>query len=470
MTLQAKFAVLIGLLGSVVLGSVAIALWNVPVTYRSMSTPLAQDARTMRRCGEIAQHLRTIEQAVDAGNAEAPHPAIEQIGLILDTLSDDPRNQRRAQGLRVVVDELRDAARRWNAVRDDEAKQEAARLVTELDDRVTQYQTYILRNADLYQEYGDQFEGSMQFILGVSLILIVLTCMLALSLLRRWVVTPIGELRAAAAKIGEGDYTHRVNVEGQDEIARLGHEVNHMTSMVQTMQNERVERERLAAVGELVRRLAHNLRNPLAGIRGLAELTRNDLDEYSDLRENQERIIRTVDRFEQWLSDLLGATTPLQIRPVPFELRPWLHDVLDAQRPAAEMKRLDLRLESVDVAGEVLADARHLEQAIVVLVSNAIDATPAGGEIRVGAEMVNNANAWTLTVADTGPGIADDVREKIFNPYFTTKADGSGIGLTVARQIVKGHGGTISLESSRDGTTFLVRLPVRTEPVAGTST
>jgi len=94
------------------------------------------------------------------------------------------------------------------------------------------------------------------------------------------------------------------------QLAQLASEVNHMAHMVKTLQDERVESERLAAVGSMVRRIAHNIRNPLAGIRGLAEITRNELAQDEELRENQTRIVAAVDRFERWLKQLLDATRP----------------------------------------------------------------------------------------------------------------------------------------------------------------
>src|SRR5262249_25264293 len=159
----------------------------------------------------------------------------------------------------------------------------------------------------------------LRVVLLLASLWVALVGALGFSLLHRWVLQPVARLRTAAARIGDGDFAHRVLVRpggpGRDELAQLSTEVNHMAGLVRAMQDERVERDRLAAAGEMVRRLTHNLRNPLAGIRGLAEITRGDLPPAADeLRENQERIIATIDRFEHWLSELLSATSPLTVQ------------------------------------------------------------------------------------------------------------------------------------------------------------
>jgi signal transduction histidine kinase len=242
-----------------------------------------------------------------------------------------------------------------------------------------------------------------------------------------------------------------------------------MAAVVKAMQDEAVQRERLAAVGEVVRRIAHNLRSPLAGIRGLAELSRKELDSpavapelRADLGENQQRIIGAVDRFELWLRDLLDATRPLEIVHQTIDPRDWLGRVIEAYRPKAQANCIDLALDTSAAPPLVAFDPRHFEHAVGALISNALDsvaaAPPAGqtAAVRVvcralPAAASENGQLWELRVQDNGPGVPPDLRERIFTPYFTTKREGTGIGLALAQQVVRAHGGGLSLLDSPNG-------------------
>jgi signal transduction histidine kinase len=235
-----------------------------------------------------------------------------------------------------------------------------------------------------------------------------------------------------------------------------------MAETIAAMQDERIERERLAAVGEMVRRVAHNIRNPLAGIRSLAELTRSDLDDASPLAENQDRIVRTIDRFEGWVQMLLTATRPLQVSPAETQVRPWIQGIIDSHRPSAE--RGGVRLELFDAGAPDVAtfDARLLEQAVAAMIDNAIGVTGRGKSVQV--EVGSGGESWTIEIRDEGPGVPADIRAKIFTPYFTTRRDGTGLGLAMAKQVVEQHDGRIEIESGEDGAVFRVVIPLARAP------
>jgi signal transduction histidine kinase len=287
---------------------------------------------------------------------------------------------------------------------------------------------------------------------------------------------PVGRLRAATERISQGDFAHRIPVDGRDELAQLSSQVNHMAATVLRMQDERVERERLAAVGEMLRRLSHNIRNPLAGIRGIAEIAHRRLEAESPLREHMERIVKTVDRLDIWLRDLLRSSSPLDLRPEPVEIGPWLVGMLEAHRLVAATKDVHLEVCVDEAPREATFDRRHLEQAVAALVTNAIQASSAGGSVRVSVREREGEPGWVVEVADEGPGVAAEHLEEIFRPHFTTKPDGTGMGLAVAHQVVHGHGGNIHLDpgsgASGNGSTashgaiFRVELPF--EPVRPT--
>src|SRR5262249_50007142 len=160
----------------------------------------------------------------------------------------------------------------------------------------------------------------------------------------------------------------------------------------------------------------------------------------------------------KWLTDLLTATRPMSLQPEITHVTPWLIGLVDAHRPLAQTLGVDLRL-SADGPGDACFDARHMEHAVSAILSNAIQAasSPAAGgqvhpsvEVQVRAEAAQpreDGQSWSINVQDTGPGVPPQLREAIFRPYFTTKPDGNGIGLAVALQVVKAHGGRIDVES-----------------------
>jgi signal transduction histidine kinase len=307
-------------------------------------------------------------------------------------------------------------------------------------------------------------------ILVASLLDAMLAGALGVVLVRRWVVHPVRVLRAAADRLSRGDFAHRVPVTGRDELGLLSAEINHMAGMISSMQEERVDRERLAAVGEMVRRLAHNLRNPLAGIRSLAELARAEVPVDSAVRETQDRIVETVDRFERWLKELLSATTPLSVVPQETAVASWLEQCLKPLRPLARAKGIELILVSERAPPSARIDARHMEQALVSVVTNAIQASPVGKPVRVTATAADSSDYWEIRIEDQGSGVHSSLTERIFRPYFTTKRDGSGIGLAVAKQVVEQHGGQIWVENASlsletgvgasTGAAFIMRLPL----------
>lgn len=340
----------------------------------------------------------------------------------------------------------------------------------DLHELIEKIEFVVIDHAYEEAKFGGHIRPYLLLVLAGSLVGTVLAGVLGVVLVRRWVVRPVGYLRSATEKLAKGDFTHRVPVEGTDELGKLSAEVNHMASMISAMQDERVDRERLAAVGEMVRRLAHNLRNPLAGIRSLAELTRADLSPDSPAHETQSRIVHTVDRFERWLSDLLSATTPLSVSPQSNEVAAFLAAVIEPLKPLASDRGVSLKLSTSAAPPMARFDSRHLEQALVGVVTNAIQASPRGSAAAVVAQQCESGQFWEIRVADRGPGVPKDLVEKIFRPYFTTKRDGTGIGLAVAKQIVEQHGGRIWVESGPEGASrgsgegsgavFVIRLPL----------
>jgi len=457
MTLQLKFAVLLTLLGLTVGVALGAAWWSFDLLHNEIVGPFKQSASILVAIDAIKSDLT--EQPPNAANALAACQA----------LTGD-----RAVRARIGAGALRNLVHR---IKQDDSPRVALLVL----DRI---KSQTLADANLASEHALRIQSRLVTVLTLALVAAVLTAALALLLLRRWVVRPVANLRHAASRIGAGDYSHRLPVSGRDEIALLSAEINQMAGDIECMRDERVEQERLAATREMLRRIAHNLRNPLAGIRGLAELTRSELsenhDEDHELSENQDRIINAVDRFESWLAGVLRSTTPLTITPERQPIAGWIDSIVETLRPAGELHAIDIHLERENAPKTAMFDPQHLEHAVVAVLTNAIQAAPHNSTIGVRATSENGDGTWTIEIRDRGPGIPEHLHEQIFKAHFTTKRDGTGIGLAVAQQVVRAHGGSIRVENVTEnapnahadtgeqaaGARFTLRLPM--EPAGDT--
>ncbi|MGN6718060.1 MAG: two-component system sensor histidine kinase NtrB, partial [Candidatus Binatia bacterium] len=245
-------------------------------------------------------------------------------------------------------------------------------------------------------------------------------------------------------------------------MAAIFHNQRRHLQSVRALEEEIHRNERLSELGSLAATVAHEIRNPLNSIsmgmqRLKAEFTPvQDAGEYSHfltLMQNEvERLNRTVEQF-------LSLARPLQLSPEPIAVEEFIREVttlLDAEARAANI-RIDLDAEPN--LPPVKADRNYLKQLLLNLILNGIQAMPAGGRLSIRADRVKNS--LEISVTDRGIGIKPDQLGKIFDPYFTTKANGSGLGLAIARRIAEAHGGKIDVQSGPgQGACFRVSLPL----------
>ncbi len=245
--------------------------------------------------------------------------------------------------------------------------------------------------------------------------------------------------------------------------ARLYEALRSSYAALARTQKELIDRERLAALGELSASIAHEVRNPLGVIFNSLGSLKRILNPQGDAALLFDIIGEEADRLNRMVGDLLDYSRPVQPALQPVPLRPLLEEALaSARQQAGPGSSVAASAVVDDDAATVPADARLLRQALVNLFLNAHQAMPRGGrlDVRSSRVTVDGRPCAEIVVRDTGPGISADVVDKIFQPFFTTKATGTGLGLAVVRRIVEGHGGTIDLGRSRPGTEFRLRLPL----------
>ncbi|GAB4533601.1 MAG: response regulator [Anaerolineae bacterium] len=233
-------------------------------------------------------------------------------------------------------------------------------------------------------------------------------------------------------------------------------------SEAKAIEAERRRLDRLAALGEMSAVVAHEIRNPIAGIAAGVEYLSKNTPEGSPQKEDVAMIMGEIERINRILEDILSIARPFQLKLSVQAIPDILEHVLHRYQSSMEKKGIQIARCYAASLPEAVVDRERTEQALTNLVLNAVQAMPAGGTLGVGLDA---DDSWlTITISDTGPGIPAEVQQRIFEPFFTTKARGTGLGLAVARRVIEEHGGVIKVSSEvGQGTTFTVQLPLAVE-------
>ncbi|MCZ6697843.1 MAG: ATP-binding protein [Planctomycetota bacterium] len=281
-----------------------------------------------------------------------------------------------------------------------------------------------------------------------------------LVLVRNWVLLPIQELKTATDELGRGNLDHRARVRSKDELGQLAEAVNKMSADLAQIERRMIQRERLAAMGELISYVAHNIRNPLAGIQSSVDACRRELDAGSPVRGHHDDIVAAIDKMRRWLREIEHTCRPLDVEAKPVQILDIIDNVIAVFRPMAERHSVEILGPAANGIRPVVVDRRHFEQALAAVVGNAVEVLKEGGRITIAASQDGDTGHWTLTVSDSGPGIDPDIRKRIFEPSFSTKRTGSGLGLTLAKKVVELHGGELTVECPRQGgSVFRFNMP-----------
>jgi len=223
------------------------------------------------------------------------------------------------------------------------------------------------------------------------------------------------------------------------------------------MEEQLREQTSLARLGEMAAVIAHEVKNPLAGIRGAIQVIGGRLPKASKDATVVKEIVNRIDTLNELIKDLLLFARPPQPRPLPVDLAGLVRTTADLLAGDPALKGVAIHIDGSSPA--VMADAELLKIVFQNLLMNGAQAMQGHGEIRVTLQPLDGV--CRVLVRDAGPGIADDVRERIFTPFFTTKARGTGLGLATARRIVEAHAGRIAIDSAPGGgTTVTVELPI----------
>jgi len=297
----------------------------------------------------------------------------------------------------------------------------------------------------------------------VAIIAFALLAGLAASwLISRSLARPLSELTGVMAAVGSGDLDHPIQVSSSDEIGDLARAFASMTRQLRESREQLVQAEKLASIGEMSAAVAHGLRNPLASLRAAAQLVRRHPASPS-ATEHLDAIIEEVDRLDRRITHLLSFSRPAPFRPVSESLPRLIDELLPAVAQPIRDQGVELELSVPASLPQVRVDPMQLEQALLEIVSNALDAMPSGGRLRIGAFATDGTGPGgvVVEVSDTGGGIPEQVLPSVCEPFFTTRQEGTGLGLAIAKRYIEQNGGRLEIVSRPgDGTIVRLRLPV----------
>jgi signal transduction histidine kinase len=286
-----------------------------------------------------------------------------------------------------------------------------------------------------------------------------LAMILVSQFIARRVTAPLDSLVNFTREVSPGGSTQRARV-GDDEIGRLAAAFNEMLDRLDRSRDAAVRSEKLAVAGLLAARVAHDIRNPLASMKMQAQLLAAQVAGDTDTRTVVDAILRDIQHLESVVRDLIELARPGELRRRPTSLNEVIRDVLLHLSPQLSYRKvvvdthLDAALPGVDL------DVERFRQVLLNVIGNAADAMPTGGILDVATSAGNNGSTLVLDVRDDGVGIDPAIRERIFDPFVSTKRDGVGLGLVNAKAVVESHGGSIALSPAAPrGTCVRIVLP-----------
>ncbi len=277
--------------------------------------------------------------------------------------------------------------------------------------------------------------GAAVFVLAASLVVAVL------------ITRPVRRLAGAAERIGRGDLDARVDLGSRDEIGRLAETMDRMRGQI---------RERDQRTQQMLAGIAHEVRNPLAGMTLFTGILKDELGD-DERTSHVDRIARELGYLERVVSEFLDYAR----RPAPelgdVELRALLDDIAQLVEPDADKAGVEVRVEGDRTT--IRADGAQIRRAVLNLARNAVQAASPGPSVKLSVRK-DGAHA-VIEVWDRGADIPDEVRERLFEPFFTTREKGTGLGLAFTREIARDHAGDVEVSSGGGETTFRVKLPVK---------
>ncbi len=332
------------------------------------------------------------------------------------------------------------------------------RMLHVLADRVT---------ASMDKISEDAKQRELRAILALALLsALTLAVGVAVSINARRLLAPLARVTERARVVAHGDLTAHEVEATDDEIGELAEAFERMVAAVSEAQSQALSNERFAAIGKMAAHVTHEIRNPLSSIGLNVEMLEEELaraeedgDAKPEARTLLASIAREVGRLELLSEEYLRLARLPSPRMEADDVAAAVREVTAFARPEMERANCTLSVDAPQKLPPALFDEAQLRQALLNLLRNARESMPKGGEIDV--KVAATGMSVEVTIDDRGSGVPEEIRNKVFDPFFSTKGEGTGLGLAITRQIVTAHGGTLTCEPREGGgTRFRVALPI----------
>jgi signal transduction histidine kinase len=299
----------------------------------------------------------------------------------------------------------------------------------------------------------DPLENTVRWWLS-ALVLFTLIGMLGIVSIWYMLHSGVKGIRRGLHKLEE-DFDYRFPMIRGD-FGQIAMAINGMADRRVSLEAELRRQDRLAALGKVVAGVAHEVRNPLNSMKLTLQLLDRRLKKGVPVTHEIQESLREIDRLDMIVGRLLAFGRPTLQRQVQ-PLAPLVEQATKMVQEPARQKSLQIVAQGIHPELSADVDGPQIVQVLINLLLNAIDASPVSGQVRV--EAISQDNGACVTVTDKGAGIGEEARAHIFDAYYTTKPNGSGLGLAVSREIVANHGGSLGFETGPEGTSFILRLP-----------
>ena len=305
---------------------------------------------------------------------------------------------------------------------------------------------------------------------GIIIALAALTILsfVILRLFEKLINRPISQLKDRMRRVQEGDLDIQFSHLKNDEIGSLAKNFNRMVTDLKKA-NQKIEElfskqmekaEHLASIGELAAGLAHEIKNPIAGMKGALEIINQQTDISDPKKEIFTEMLLQIDKINNVILDLLSYARPKEMNKRVVDPNEAINNAIKFAKTQISDKKIDIHFKSLENGTLALIDTDKIQEVMLNLIVNSISAVDNKGNISIELHQKNQRELEIL-FSDDGTGIKKEHLSQIFNPFFTTKNRGTGLGLSICKKIIESHKGSIEVESkAKEGTTFSIRLPV----------
>ncbi len=297
------------------------------------------------------------------------------------------------------------------------------------------------------------------YMLGLAILVIALVALISHRIGKN-LTEPIKDLVVFTEQVAEGNLDDLCEIRAQDEIGDLTIAFNQMTQELKQSRDKLIQAERLATAGKMSASFAHEIRNPLSSMRMLSQMLLQKPELSAEQLQSIQYILDEIERIDNIVKGLMDFARPVPLNLEIQPLVPTLESVLALMEANLTHHQIELVLDFSPDLPDFQFDSDKLKQAFMNLVLNSMEATPNGGTITIST--FQQENKVCIMLIDTGIGISEEDIEHIFEPFFTRKNKGTGLGLANVQRVIEEHGGTVKIESTLgEGTTVSMLLPLR---------